>query len=99
MWLIRGVLGHRKKFVKKLTEIHFSIFIENRILIWNLFFDLIMRGNKWINRGTYLLSNKIFLFEQTILCGIFVKVLQDDILKSTSSVDSDVLYEVLVMKI
>ena len=31
MRLIRGVLGHRKGFVKKGTESHFPIFIEN----WN----------------------------------------------------------------
>ena len=27
--LIRGVFGHRKTFVKKRTEIHFSMFIES----------------------------------------------------------------------
>ena len=36
IWLIRGVLQHGKNFVKKRTEIHFSIFIENRN--WNLKF-------------------------------------------------------------
>ena len=36
MWLIRGVFGHRKNFVKKWTEIHFSIFIENQN--WDLRF-------------------------------------------------------------
>ena len=34
--LIRGVLRHGKKFVKKRTEIHFSTFIENRN--WDLKF-------------------------------------------------------------
>ena len=29
MQLIRGVLGHRKNFLKKRAEIHFSILIEN----------------------------------------------------------------------
>ena len=36
MWLIRGVLRRRKDFVKKRTEVHFSIFIENRN--WDLKF-------------------------------------------------------------
>ena len=30
MWLMRGVLRRRKDFVKKGTEVHFSVFIENR---------------------------------------------------------------------
>ena len=34
--VIRGVLGHRKTFVKKRTEIHFSMFIENQN--WDLKF-------------------------------------------------------------
>ena len=36
IWLIRGVLGHRKDFVKKQAEIHSSSFIENRN--WDLEF-------------------------------------------------------------
>ena len=36
MRLIRGVFGHRKNFVKKRTEVYFSIFIENRN--WDLKF-------------------------------------------------------------
>ena len=36
IWLIRGVLGHRKDFVKKQAEIHSSSFIENRN--WDLKF-------------------------------------------------------------
>ena len=36
MWLIRGKLRCRKDFVKKRTEVHFSIFIENRN--WDLKF-------------------------------------------------------------
>ena len=43
MWLIRGVFGHRKNFVKKRTEIHFSIFIENRNWDLKLVFNLIMK--------------------------------------------------------
>ena len=36
IWLIRGVFGCRKNFVKKRTKIYFSIFIENRN--WDLKF-------------------------------------------------------------
>ena len=36
MWLNGGVLRHRKDFVKKGTEVHFLIFIENRN--WDLEF-------------------------------------------------------------
>ena len=39
MQLIKGVLGHRKDFVRKQTEIHFSIFIENRNLDLKLVFQ------------------------------------------------------------
>ena len=36
LWVIRGVLQCREDFVKKITEVHFSIFIENRN--WDLKF-------------------------------------------------------------
>ena len=46
MWLIRGVLGHKKGFVKKRNRISFFNFFENRNCDWNSFSDLIMETKK-----------------------------------------------------
>ena len=49
MWLIRGGLGHRKNFVKGRTEIHFSIFIENRNWGLKFVFQFDNENEKWKN--------------------------------------------------
>ena len=55
MWLIRGVFGHRKDFVKKQNKIHFSIFIENRNWDLNSFFNLIMKTKNQKNSKFYFI--------------------------------------------
>ena len=55
MWLIRGVLGHRKGFVKKGTEFIFQFSLKIEIVIWNSFFDLIMETKNGKNAKFYFI--------------------------------------------
>ena len=55
MWLIRGVLGHKKSFVKKSNRISFFNFFENRNCDWNSFSDLIMETKNRKNAKFYFI--------------------------------------------
>ena len=59
MWLIRGVLRRRKYFVKKGTEVHFSIFIGN--WSWDLKFVFQFdKENEKRKKLKFLISNVPF---------------------------------------